>query len=80
MPHLGLQEFMRSVAGLRAFVSADTGPMHVASALNIPVLALFRTGNVDRFAPLSAGSRILLDPEGAAPEAVITMLGEMLGF
>jgi len=78
MPPMGLQEFMRSVAGLRAFVSADTGPMHVASALNIPVLALFRTGNVDRFAPLSAGSRILLDPEGAVPEAVIATLRDML--
>jgi heptosyltransferase-3 len=78
MPPMGLQEFMRSVAGLRAFVSADTGPMHVASALSIPVLALFRTDNVDRFAPLSAGSRSLLDPEGAVPEAVIAMLREMI--
>lgn len=78
MPPMGLQEFMRSVAGLRAFVSADTGPMHVASALSIPVLALFRTGNVDRFAPLSEGSRILLDPEGAVPEAVIAMLRDMV--
>jgi heptosyltransferase-3 len=71
MPRLGIPEFMRHVAGLRAFVSPDTGPMHVASALGIPVTALFRTDNAARFAPLSDGSVVLQDPLGVPPEAVI---------
>jgi heptosyltransferase-2 len=45
------------------FISPDTGPMHIASALGVPVIALF--GRKDpgvgpqRWGPLSAGSRVV---------------------
>ena len=70
MPVLDLPGFMRAAAGLRAFISPDTGPMHVVSALGVSVIALFRTDNVARFSPLSAGSKVLFDPEGASPQVV----------
>jgi ADP-heptose:LPS heptosyltransferase len=33
------------------FVGNDTGPMHIAVALNIPTIAFFSSGNRDRWAP-----------------------------
>ena len=77
MPRLCITEFMRAVAGLGAFVSPDTGPMHIASALGIPVIALFRSDNAERFAPLSEGSEVLQDPDGADPEEVVAALREL---
>jgi heptosyltransferase-3 len=77
MPRLDVTGFMRAVAGLRAFVSPDCGPMHIASALGIPVIALFRTDNAERFSPLSEGSAVLSDPDGADPHKVVAALGEL---
>jgi ADP-heptose:LPS heptosyltransferase len=37
----------------RLFVGADTGPMHLAGALGIPVLAIFGGGTWPRFTPLA---------------------------
>ncbi len=79
MQNLGIKEFLKAAAGLRAFVSPDTGPMHVASALGIPVIALFRTDNAERFAPLSEGSVVLQNPDGADPEEVIAAIRGLPG-
>jgi ADP-heptose:LPS heptosyltransferase len=68
MPATDIPGLVRSLAGLGAFVTADNGPMHVASALGTPVLALFRIDNWARFGPLSTGSRVLYDPAGVDPE------------
>jgi heptosyltransferase III len=78
MPAMDIPGLMRSLAGLEAFVTADNGPMHVASALGIPVLALFRIDNWARFGPLSTGSRVLYDPRGADPMLVSAALDGML--
>jgi heptosyltransferase-3 len=79
MPRMDVTEFMRSVAGLSAFVSPDTGPMHVASALGVPTVALFRTDNAKRFAPLSPGSVVLQDPDGAPPGRVLEAVRALIG-
>lgn len=70
MPKLDMRGLVERLAGLRAFVTADNGPMHVASALGVPVVALFRIPNAERFGPLSGGSRVLFDPSGADPSQV----------
>jgi hypothetical protein len=51
----------------------------VASALGVPVVALFRVDNASRFAPLSEGSRVLLDPEAAHPGEAARLLLETAG-
>lgn len=79
MPKMSITEMMASLAGLRLLVSPDTGPMHLASALGVPVLALFRVPNVSRYAPLSPGSRALLDPEGPDPGKAASAAAEILG-
>jgi ADP-heptose:LPS heptosyltransferase len=79
MPVTDVTGFMRNVAGLSVFVSPDTGPMHVASALGVPTVGLFRTDNAGRFAPLSPGSVVLRDPDGAAPGLVVDAVRAVFG-
>jgi ADP-heptose:LPS heptosyltransferase len=79
-PEMSLQKLLERISGLRVFVTADNGPMHVASALSIPVLAIFRVENQDRFQPLSRGSRVLFDPEGTDPEEVAENALEILSY
>ena len=40
-PETDMKELMYLISQLDFFVTGDTGPMHLASALNIPILALF---------------------------------------
>jgi len=42
-----------------AVVSVDTGPMHLADALGVPVVALFGQGLLPLWAPSGANSRVL---------------------
>jgi len=79
MPSMGIVEMLESMAGLRAFVSADNGPMHAASALGVPVAALFMMDDAARFGPLSPGSRVLYAPGGADPEDVVGTVLEIAG-
>ena len=44
---------------LAIFVTGDTGPMHLAAAVGTPVLALFGPSVPARYAPRSAGSRVV---------------------
>lgn len=67
MPGLPVPDLLVALAGLSVFVTADNGPMHAASALGVPVVALFRIGNFERYRPLSDGSSVLYDPEGPDP-------------
>ncbi len=80
MPKLIIEELLRSMTGLRAFLSPDNGPMHVASALGIPVVGLFRVDNSDRFRPLSPGSAVIFDPEAKKQEMAVEMLLEAYGL
>lgn len=79
MPELTLTRLMEKLAGLRLFVTADNGPMHLASALSVPVVALFRIDNRNRFAPLSPGSEALFSPEGPSPSVVAGRVLRALG-
>jgi len=47
----GLKELVRLIAGARFFISNDTGPMHIAAALGVPVFALFGPANPARTGP-----------------------------
>lgn len=54
-----LDELIAEIAGSGLMVSLDSGAMHLASALNVPVLALFGCGSVDIWRPLSVSSRVV---------------------
>jgi ADP-heptose:LPS heptosyltransferase len=48
-----IQELLSLIAHSQLYFGADTGPMHFAAALDIPVLAMFGGGHFARFYPLA---------------------------
>lgn len=70
MPELSIRGLIDRIAGLRLFITPDNGPMHVASAVSVPVISLFRVDNIERFAPLSKGSKAFYAKDGPEPERV----------
>jgi ADP-heptose:LPS heptosyltransferase len=44
---------------LRLFITADTGPMHLAAAVGTPVVALFGPSDPDRYGPLADQARVV---------------------
>src|ERR1700757_3856291 len=45
------------------FIGGDTGPMHLAAALHVPVVALFGPTRPERNGPYSTKSIVLRNPE-----------------
>lgn len=41
------------------YIGCDTGPMHIASALGIPCVVLFGSGDPERYGPWSKGSKVI---------------------
>jgi heptosyltransferase I len=50
----GLKELVALIARARFFISNDTGPMHIAAALGVPVFAIFGPANPVRTGPYGA--------------------------
>ena len=46
------------------FICGDTGPMHMAVALDVPTIALFLVEDYRRYGPRGDHHRIVFDPEG----------------
>jgi heptosyltransferase I len=49
----------------RLFIGGDTGPMHLAAALNVPVVAIFGPTNPARNGPVGTRSVVLRSPSSA---------------
>jgi len=50
------------------FVGTDSGPMHLASALNIPTVAAFGPGSLEMFGPIGARTSLVhIDPMPCRP-------------
>lgn len=54
-----VREFAGLLAGLDLFVAADSGPLHLASALNVPVVGVYLTSDPVRFAPMGEKKIVL---------------------
>jgi heptosyltransferase III len=59
LPALKLAEFIAVLKQARALISNDTGPMHFAAALGVPVVALFGPTSVEKWSPLGEKVRVL---------------------
>ncbi|HEY2081276.1 MAG TPA: glycosyltransferase family 9 protein [Verrucomicrobiae bacterium] len=59
LPPLNIAEFIAVIKESRGVISNDTGPMHFAAALGVPMVALFGPTSVLKWAPLSDRVRIL---------------------
>lgn len=63
-----ITELMAVLAAADVVVSNDTGPMHVATAMGTPVVAMFGASDPQISAPLGPGhARILYDPPPCGP-------------
>jgi heptosyltransferase-2 len=62
-----LAEFIEFAAACHLFLTNDSGPMHIASALGVPTVAIF--GATDHLAtgPTGAASRIVREPVECSP-------------
>jgi heptosyltransferase-2 len=62
-----LAQAMALIACCRLFITNDSGLMHVASALDIPLVAIFGSTDPSRTGPLSAKSRVICKSVPCAP-------------
>jgi heptosyltransferase-1 len=60
---LDLAELVAVTRVAALVIAGDTGPMHLASALNIPVVAIFGPTDPARNGPFHGRSRVLRHPE-----------------
>jgi heptosyltransferase-3 len=66
-----VRDFAARVSLCRQFVTCDTGPMHLAAALGVPVVSLFFRKSWRRFAPQGPHDVVVHDAAMPTPEKVI---------
>jgi len=64
---LDLKELVALLARARLLVSNDSGPVHLASALGVPVLGLYGPNSPALYGPLSQGSVAFYDAPPCSP-------------
>jgi ADP-heptose:LPS heptosyltransferase len=82
-----LLDVLELLRAARVFVSADTGPMHMAAACGVPCVALFGPKDPAIYAPWGEGHRVIYRPdepgqsgmERIAVEEAFAAVGELLG-
>jgi ADP-heptose:LPS heptosyltransferase len=55
-----LRGFMAVLSRCRLFICNDSGPMHIAAALGVPVVSVFGSTKLEWFAPLGDGHRVVI--------------------
>lgn len=68
-----LAAFARELGACSAVVANDTGGMHLANALGVPVAGLFGPTNPVRTGPGYAAPALVLQPEGCPPQGGAAM-------
>lgn len=71
IPVARLKEIFRRYS---VFVSSDSGPMHIAWSLRIPVIAIFLSSETEKFKPLSEGSVCIDGGGGIDPQEVYRLV------
>jgi lipopolysaccharide heptosyltransferase I len=64
--HLSLVELGSALSGMDLVIGNDTGPLHMAAALGVPVLGLYGPTNPARTGPFGPGPRKVLTPPDRA--------------
>jgi heptosyltransferase-2 len=62
-----LREFMALMAKCHLIITNDSGPMHVAAALSLPLVAVFGSTNERATGPLGLRARIIKHPVECSP-------------
>jgi ADP-heptose:LPS heptosyltransferase len=70
LPSMPLPQLTGKIKSFRAFISSDTGPMHLAWCLRVPVIAIFLDSEIEKFRPLSPGSVAMDGKSGITPDDI----------
>lgn len=65
-----LDRVARTIAGASFVVGVDTGLLHLAAALGVPLVAIFKASDPGLTGPIGAGRMDVLGVNGAAPSVV----------
>ena len=65
-----LRKFAAMVSQCQLFLTCDSGPMHLACALGVRMIAIFQNKDFDRWGPPPGKARIMYDPQGTSVAAV----------
>jgi heptosyltransferase-1 len=64
-----IEDMARLIAGAAFVVGVDTGLLHVAAALGVPLVAIFTGSNPGLTGPVGSGPMAVLGAQGAVPAA-----------
>ncbi len=78
LPLMSIKELKATICKYWVFISSDTGPMHLAWALKIPVVAIFLMSEIEKFRPLSPGSAAIDGAGEVSPQEVFDKTMEIL--
>jgi heptosyltransferase-3 len=73
-----VRKFAAIVAHLDLLICGDSGPMHLACAVGVPVVAVFQQRNLRHWAPPPDAGRFLCDPNGVSAAMVLEAAFEVL--
>src|SRR5581483_299724 len=62
-----LSEFIELAAACEVFLTNDSGPMHIASALGVPTIAIFGATDDEATGPTGTHSRVVREPVACSP-------------
>lgn len=65
-----LHEMVATISKGDLFITADCGVMHLASASNLPVLALFNITSIERYGPYNKGSKAVYSDKVTQEELI----------
>ena len=64
---LSIKELCEHIGGLDLFITNDSGPMHIAAAYNVPIVAIFGPTNYKETSPWSKNYKIVTKDLECAP-------------
>jgi ADP-heptose:LPS heptosyltransferase len=75
---LDIREIGAFMANTRIFIGADSGMMHLASAVNVPVIGLFSVTNSDIYKPYNDNS-VAINTLNSSVEDIMRVVDSILG-
>jgi ADP-heptose:LPS heptosyltransferase len=78
VPHYPLRQFAAILASLCVLVTSDSGPMHLASAIGVPIVSIFREDMAWRYGPRSERDKVLLFTGEVDCTSVVSSVAQIL--
>jgi ADP-heptose:LPS heptosyltransferase len=66
-----VRKFAAMISHLALLICCDSGPMHLACAAGVRVVAIFREEDVQRWSPPASAARTVTAPNGVAAVTVV---------